>query len=328
MKPPSRLAFLRGCGLVLFSTAAVALLAAPHRNRVTRFATPSKNSQPGMIVAGPDGALWFAEMGSAAIGRITTDGTITEFRIPAGGVPTGITVGQDGAIWFAESTAGRIGRLTCAGSFTEYPISEGGQPVGIAAGPDGNIWYTNAAGTVGRLTPDGLLSEFAIPSGSPLGIAGGDSHVWYTVPYANKIGKMNAGGGFIEYPVPTRNGHPTAIVAGGDHNYWFIEAPLPGPFNPESRIGRISSFGNVLDFTTDVPRCLPAAIAMGPDGNLWFTDPPSNSIRAISPYGKLTREKIKADGPTGITAGPDGAIWFTEQPNGIGRISLDPDEEP
>jgi hypothetical protein len=41
------------------------------------------------------------------IGRITTEGTITEYPIPTpDSGPNGITAGPDGALWFTESCAG------------------------------------------------------------------------------------------------------------------------------------------------------------------------------------------------------------------------------
>ncbi len=44
------------------------------------------------------------------IGRITTDGTITEFLLPAGsGTPFGITAGLE--LWFTEFVGNRIGRI-------------------------------------------------------------------------------------------------------------------------------------------------------------------------------------------------------------------------
>jgi hypothetical protein len=43
---------------------------------------------------GPDGALWFTEMGAGKIGRITVSGTFTEFSLPAtASSPEGITAG-------------------------------------------------------------------------------------------------------------------------------------------------------------------------------------------------------------------------------------------
>jgi virginiamycin B lyase len=133
---------------------------------------------------------------------------------------------------------------------------------------------------------------------------------------------MNTGGVALDYTVPTSNGHPTSIVAGPDHHYWFIESPVPAPFAPEPRIGRISTLGTFVDFTVDLKNGLPGSIAVGPDGNIWFTSPQEGLIRSITTSGKLTKVRIPAETPAGIALGPDGAVWFTEQPNGIGRIEV------
>ncbi len=80
----------------------------------------SVESSPRQIAAGPDGALWFTDLGGNKIGRITTAGKITEFAIPTvGSWPGGIAAGPDGALWFTE-LAGRIGRVTTAGAITEF----------------------------------------------------------------------------------------------------------------------------------------------------------------------------------------------------------------
>jgi streptogramin lyase len=62
----------------------------------TEFTTATA-SFPGSITAGPDGALWFTEPvgGVNKIGRITTNGVITEFPIPtASSFPSVINKGR------------------------------------------------------------------------------------------------------------------------------------------------------------------------------------------------------------------------------------------
>jgi streptogramin lyase len=46
--------------------------------RYTSWPLPRRRAAPLRIVPGPDGALWFTEQDAHAIGRITTDGQITE----------------------------------------------------------------------------------------------------------------------------------------------------------------------------------------------------------------------------------------------------------
>jgi len=89
------------------------------------------------------------------IGRITTAGAITEYRVvTAGSHVVGIALGPDGALWFTDNGVGRIGRITLTGAITEYliPTASGG-PFGIAAGPDGALWFAeNSANKIGRIS--------------------------------------------------------------------------------------------------------------------------------------------------------------------------------
>ncbi len=53
-----------------------------------------------------------------------------------------ITAGPDGNLWFVENLANKIGRVTPAGSISEFALASYGGLVGITAGPDGNLWFT------------------------------------------------------------------------------------------------------------------------------------------------------------------------------------------
>jgi streptogramin lyase len=143
---------------------------AGRRPRTARYAT---KPGPGFIAAGPDGNLWFTEDGGHRIGRITPAGVVTMF--PAGlgdGSPCGIAAGPDGNLWFTEAEGDRIGRITPAGATTlfrgpsAYVHHETSDETwysrcGIASGPDGNVWFTEwEADRIGRITPQGVISEF------------------------------------------------------------------------------------------------------------------------------------------------------------------------
>jgi virginiamycin B lyase len=121
------------------------------------FPLPTANSNPNGITAGPDGALWFTEMG--AIGRITTDGQIRDFpftNLPDNGAGN-LVVGADHALWFSVNTPANyneIWRITTDGQISKFaPKSTNHVIFGMALGPDGAIWYTEPANNlVGRLT--------------------------------------------------------------------------------------------------------------------------------------------------------------------------------
>jgi virginiamycin B lyase len=107
---------------------------------ITEFPIPTAGSYPSLIVAGPDGNLWFTELHGNKIGRITTSGVITEFPVTTS-FPDGITVGPDGNLWFALEgfrpdlhlgAGASIGRITTAGVVTEFPgLVAGSVPVDI-----------------------------------------------------------------------------------------------------------------------------------------------------------------------------------------------------
>ncbi len=86
---------------------------------IDQFPTVTASSNPIGIVAGKDGALWFTESGIDRIGRVSINGTVSEYiptTAPATGLGLkGIAVAPDGSIWFAEPgtglTAGGIGKL-------------------------------------------------------------------------------------------------------------------------------------------------------------------------------------------------------------------------
>jgi len=78
---------------------------------LAEFSISSSSSAPWPIAAGPDGNLWFGDIeGRGAIGRVTTDGAITE--LAASSTPGGIAAGSDGSVWFTEIQAGKIARVS------------------------------------------------------------------------------------------------------------------------------------------------------------------------------------------------------------------------
>ena len=109
-------------------------------------------SQPSAITKGPDGNMWFTELTGGKIGRITTNGLVSEFPIPVNGpnpAPSGIVTGPDGNLWFGEQ-ARRIGNATTSGVITDY-LTGGGSVYGITLGPDSALWFVDQSSSkIGR----------------------------------------------------------------------------------------------------------------------------------------------------------------------------------
>ncbi len=288
---------------------------------VTEFSVPGFGGvHRWAIAAGSDGNLWFTQAFSKnGIGRITPAGVVTEYPM-SNATPTGIAAGPDGDMWWAS--AGRIGKMGLTGALTEFPVPDPAgynfSASGIAAGPDGNMWFTlMEQNRIGRITPDGLITEFALPTAwsRPARIAAGpDGNMWFTENSGNRIGRITPAGAITEYPLPTANGSSHGIAAGPDGNMWFTE-PLG------NRIGRITPAGTITEYQLYNSGSSPHGIAAGPDGNMWFTEPLGNRIGRITPTGVVTEYSIPTSQVTKSLC-PVNAILHKPTPTKVGNRIL------
>jgi streptogramin lyase len=215
-----------------------------------------------------------------------------------------------------------------AGAVVHFPLPAGSEPEGIATGPEGNLWFAErGSNKIGRLTPSGQLTEFAVPTADskPFQIAAGpDGNLWFTESATGAIGRITPTGEVTEFPV-CYYCRPWGIVAGPDGNLWFT---LPGA----GEVGRISPAGEITRFS--LGGIVGRQIALGPDGNLWAAgvamvreEPGFGVIDRITPAGEVTAFRIptpvEAVLPVAIASGPGGALWFAGGSAVVGRIDTD-----
>ena len=115
---PQRIA--RGPDGNMWFTEAIGKIGRVNANEtIDHFVIPTSGSSPIAITGGPDGNVWFTEPGANKIGKITPQGTITEFTIPTPEqkqLPS-ITTGPDGNIWFTEPLSNKLGKIqVCPGT--------------------------------------------------------------------------------------------------------------------------------------------------------------------------------------------------------------------
>jgi streptogramin lyase len=165
---------------------------------------PGDHAQPDAITAGPDGNIWFTDLGSltySAIWRVTPAGVMTKFSLPNESHPSSITTGPDNNLWFTDQYSNKIGKITPLGVITEYSLPSASSPKAIVTGPDQKLWFTDyGSNKIGKITTIGVITEYSLPSGSnPDGIAGGpDGKLWYTTFSTSKIGTISTSGTITE----------------------------------------------------------------------------------------------------------------------------------
>jgi streptogramin lyase len=132
----------------------------------------------GGITTGPDGNLWFTNQTVGQIGKITTAGVVTEYSSGITSEPMAIVTGPNGNLWFTESSDTRIGEITTSGVVTEHSLgTSGGYGTSIIVGPDGNLWTSAGGGTLSRITPAGVVTQF--PSVGGAIVVGPDGNIWF-----------------------------------------------------------------------------------------------------------------------------------------------------
>jgi virginiamycin B lyase len=155
--------------------------------------------------------------------------------------PEGGTGGHAGGNRASGGRAGTAGNATggtsrrgCAAGegawcITEFTIPTAGSNASrITAGPDGNLWFTETASDkIGRITPDGVITEFPLNVGQygvahgPYGITKGpDGALWFTETISGQIASITTDGHITRQP-RYRFGTPLAIVFAADGTVWL-----------------------------------------------------------------------------------------------------------
>ncbi len=127
---------------------------------------------------------------------------------------------------------------------------------------------------IGRITPAGVITEFAVPDAPDIILSaittGADGNLWFATAI-HQIGRFSLDGTVTMFPTTTPQSQPEAISAGPDGNVWFTE-------HTANQIGRITPNGAITEFVIPTKSSAPEGITAGPDGNVWFTEFNGNKI--------------------------------------------------
>lgn len=295
-------------------------------------------------------ALLLCSLGTGvALGDAPSKATVSLYKLPrvppTGGTET-LGVDPFGNVWFEEtyeerweggepSFPGRIVHMNRAGEIT---VAAKARSRGFAFAPDGSTWFSDGR-WIGRIAPNGKLSEFVLPEGGEGKrstfaegqiVIGGDGNVWFAGSRSTRseegspsiseaiIGRLTPAGELTEFPLPGQGGYPTRIAVGPDGDVWFTESI-------DDRVGLITPLGQFQEFP--LPKySRPGNIVAGPDGDLWFMEEKDHlvAIGRMTTSGQLTEFPLaEGEGTFGgaLASGPDGRLWFVSEQGAVGRIS-------
>lgn len=117
---------------------------------LTLFDVPTDGARPWDINLNGDLNMWFTEI-KGNLGRITQEGTITEFRIPGNSALGTVTSGNGGRLWFTQPVLNRVGSMALNGQVGTF-FNTRSAPIGISAGSDSGIYFCESGGnSIGRV---------------------------------------------------------------------------------------------------------------------------------------------------------------------------------
>lgn len=250
------------------------------------------DSTPTLIIAGPDGKLYFGSYeeigldGLAFVGAITTGGAVTHTERKNGVCIADMTAGSDGEIWYTDPCNSSIWVLETGGG-ARVPSN----PWGITVGWDRALWFTEPdTNKIGRLWPDDYEFFEPLSDGVFTQVSvGADGSVW-VLNSSQQIFTYDSSANAWRY-IP---GALAQIAVGSSTAVWGL--------NAQGQIYRWDSVGNGW---VNVPGAL-AQIAVGADGDVWGINVQSN----IYHYNPQQQSWNQVPGwLSSITVGSAGAVY-------------------
>jgi virginiamycin B lyase len=201
-----------------------------------------------------------------------------------------------------------------------FPTSLYSSPIDIAATAK-DVAFNSVRHFVGRVTPDGTITEVPTPGVQPDHLAASqDGNLWFTETADKNVGYVTPTGVVAKFPVPDDHGLEfTGIAAGGDGAAWFTMSGYGGDFG-FARLGRVTKDGSLT--IRSLGDMSLTGLTRGPDGSLWVID--LNRVHRVGTDGSVS-SFVAPDGwwMMGEPAvGPDGNIWMIgeKQPPSIEAV--------
>jgi virginiamycin B lyase len=167
-------------------------------------AAPNPGNFPIYISEAADGSMYFTELLSSRIGRITPSGKLTEYLLPSkfgppdDARPIAVRVRPDGVAVATEESGHAYAYIYPNGRVKEFPLNPSdAKAASLVYDRMGVLWVQyNTPDNIGRVNPDGSVTPFPIPTIGATQhriIIGPDGELWFTELTADRIGRMVTG---------------------------------------------------------------------------------------------------------------------------------------
>jgi streptogramin lyase len=251
------------------------------RGKVTGVPLPAGHGIALGITAGPDGNIWYADASGLSLGRVMIGGAITNFPVPRNLEPTNVVRGGDGNLWFSArkpqtghySGPWWVGKMTTSGIGHVFEVLPGPLSVAdIAEGSDGDLWFSNAFTTIGRVTSNGMVTDFSTPQGTFAGLLalGGDGNLYTSSSGTggSTLIKIAPTGAMMSISDPNNSSGFQTLTEGPDGNIWGSRICANKTWYCLDVY--VLSSGKFLEYQTPPSVPVLAGLVAGGDGNLWF----------------------------------------------------------
>lgn len=187
------------------------------------------------LTTGKDGNLWVSNDASGTLERVTPNGVMTPFPVPRTNISV-LATDAVGNIWMLghhcctrQGDGNIVVERSLSGQWSFFPLPADGydnKTRFLIAGADGNMWLPrNTINAVDRVTPTGIVTEFAIPTAAALPrglVEAPDGNIWFNEVGSSKMARITHQGAITEYALPINSGG-YGIAVGSDGNLWTTE---------------------------------------------------------------------------------------------------------
>jgi virginiamycin B lyase len=266
------------------------------------------------IAVGTDGNVWAADPSNNLVYQATMSGVITPFNLPLAFHPSQLASGTDGDLYVVGNGAKYIVRMTTAGAVVKLPIPSGDRTLdsGIVTG-SAAVWFVEA-GHIGKVTPDGTVTEFAYPSGTMTNNGAGitvgpNGRIWFVDQEAQTLGVVDQHtNAIVELPSGTMSSCAPYDIQSAAHFLWVG----CGSATPE--LAKVTTMAKITYYSIAFRvGQTPQSMVVGPNGDPWMVSLSPNALSDFNPQTNsvTTYPPPFPVNPSGALAlAPDGNFWM------------------